>query len=345
MRVLFIINSLQEKAGSERVACQLANLFHLELGYDVTLVNRFASREESAFDVDVGIDYQCIKGNSLSFYNQLQSIIDRNDYNIIIVHNMGKISLLCSLLNTREARLISLEHVAFSSRSKWIQYLSRVLYRKFDSIITLTERDRLEYVNWHPNVIKISNISPYHISNRDCFEHKKIIAIGRLTYQKNFIALINAWEKIFEKLPGWSIDIYGKGEDEYSLREYIKKNEINNIYLKGVASNMQDIYKDASFLVMSSRYEGLPMVLIEAQSFGLPIISFDCPYGPREIIEHNKTGLLVQDQNIKELSEAIYYLSTHEDILQEYSKNTTNLANRYSSVNILSEWKEKVLLA
>lgn len=343
MKILFIINSLLEKAGSERVACQLANLFHVVLGHNVTLANRFATRDKCAFDIHSEINYQCIMGSSFSFYRQIQSLIDDQQYDIIIVHNMGKLSLLCSLLNTRCARLVSLEHVSFSSRAKWIRYASKILYRNFDSIVTLTERDRHEYAHWHSNVIKISNISPYSIHKKDHIGHNKIIAVGRLTYQKNFIALIKAWEKISEQLPDWCIEIYGKGEDEYNLMQYIKQQKIRNISLKGVSDNMQNIYKSASFLVMTSRYEGLPMVLIEAQSFGVPIISFDCPYGPKEIIEHKKTGLLVENQNINELSHAIFHLSTHPDILYEYSENTFYSAQRYGHQVILSEWKEKVL--
>ncbi|MDY3360869.1 MAG: glycosyltransferase family 4 protein [Clostridium celatum] len=344
MNILFVINSLLDKAGSERVACQLANLFHSKLGHHITLVNRFATKDECAFSISEQIDYQFLKGNYYIFYKKLQSLIDRNQYDFIIIHNMGKLSLLCSQLRTKGAKLISLEHVSFSSRPKWVKYSSKVLYRKYDTIITLTDRDKNEYINWHKNVIKINNITPFSPQNiTNSLRENKIIAVGRLTYQKNFISLIKSWEKIHEYIPEWHLEIYGKGEDEKLLTEYIAQNSIKNVFLKGVSSNIQEIYQKASFLVMSSRYEGLPMVLIEAQTFGLPIISFDCPFGPREIVEHQKTGLLVEDQNITMLSEAILTLSNNRAQLEEYSKNALILSKQYTVEKILSEWQNRVL--
>lgn len=343
MRVLFIINSLQEKAGSERVACQLANLFQLELGYNVTLVNRFAKREQCAFYVADEVTFHHIDGGYISFYLKLQKLINNNEYDMIVIHNMGKMSLLCSLLNLKNTRLISLEHVAFSSRVNWIKFATKYFYKKVDTVITLTDRDKNKYMAWHPKVERINNISPYIVQkNYANSKYKKIIAVGRLTYQKNFQALISAWKKIESKIPDWTLEIYGKGEDEAELITYIEKYQIKNIYLKGVCSDMQNVYENASFLVMSSRYEGLPMVLIEAQSFGLPIVAFDCPFGPREIIEHEKNGLLVEDQNIDKLSEAILDLTANERMLDEYAENALLAASRYSQETILNEWKKKV---
>ena len=344
MNILFVINSLLEKAGSERVACQLANLFQSEFGYNVTLVNRVAQKEQCAFHVNDEVNYHLLDGGYIPFYFKLQKLISDNEYDIVIVHNMGKMSLLCTLLNLKNTRLISLEHVAFSSRTNWIKCATKYFYKKVHTIITLTDRDKNEYMTWHPKVERINNISPYEIqknySNSRC---KKVIAVGRLTYQKNFQTLITAWKNIEKKIPDWTLEIYGKGEDESELIAYIDKFQIKNIHLKGVCSDMQNVYASASFLVMSSRYEGLPMVLIESQSFGLPIVAFDCPFGPREIVEHQKNGLLVEDQNLDKFSEAILYLATNEKMLNEYSKEALLAATRYDQEIVLNEWKNKVL--
>lgn len=231
--------------------------------------------------------------------------------------------------------------MAFSSRANWIKLATKYFYKKVDTVITLTDRDKNEYIVY-PKVERINNISPYVVQkNYANSKYKKIIAVGRLTYQKNFQALVSAWEKIESKIPDWTLEIYGKGEDESALITYIEKYQIRNIYLKGVCSDMQNVYANASLLVMSSRYEGLPMVLIEAQSFGLPIVAFDCPFGPREIIEHEKNGLLVEDQNIDKLSEAILDLTANEKILDEYAENALLVASRYSQETVLNEWKKR----
>ncbi|MBV6541770.1 glycosyltransferase, partial [Ursidibacter maritimus] len=103
------------------------------------------------------------------------------------------------------------------------------------------------------------------------------------------------------------------------------------------------IYKNSAFIVMSSKYEGLPMVLIEAQSIGLPIVSYDCPTGPSEIIKHDKDGLLVENQNIDELAKAILYLATNHTKRLNMSNNALSAAERFSSKTILMHW-EKILL-
>src|SRR5690606_30927743 len=120
-------------------------------------------------------------------------------------------------------------------------------------------------------------------------ESKSIIAIGRYTFQKGFDKLIEIWNQFVKeyRIPsGWKLQIIGQGEDQELLERLIKKYELKNVELVGPTSNIGLYYSEASFLVMTSRFEGLPMTLIEAQSYGLPIISFDCLTGPSEVLNN-----------------------------------------------------------
>ncbi|AFU20244.1 glycosyltransferase family 4 protein [Actinobacillus suis] len=346
MKILFIVNGLSEMAGTERVVCLLANLFSQDLGYEITIVNRKTDRDSVAYTLNNGIVLHRFSGNYLQFYLKLNKFIKEGNFNHILVHNMGKLSLLCSLLRiSSNIKLSSLEHVSFISRPLWVKLLSKVLYQRFHKIISLTKQDECFYKKYNRNVFTINNISPYSLELNNLEYNvlsKKIIAIGRLTYQKNFMALLEAWGLLFEKYSDWNLEIYGKGEEENLLDNYIKIENMHNVKLCGIRDNLSSVYADAAFLVMTSRYEGLGLVLIEAQSFHIPLIAFDCPYGPATVIEHNRNGLLVQNQNIEQLALAMESLILSSEKRLTFSENSKAVSKKYQKEHILSCWKDYV---
>ncbi|WP_104504117.1 glycosyltransferase family 4 protein [Acinetobacter indicus] len=342
-KVLFIINSLKYKSGTERVACILANLFDSYLGCEVVVANRDTDKDNVAYQLNPNIKVCKIPGNYYDFYRGLNHTIKKKSPDYIIIHNMGKLSLFCSALNVKNSSVISLEHVAFSKRPLFIRFFSKILYKKYNKIICLTENDKKDFQKIHQSVEVINNISTF-----DCEEYnysydihsKNVIAIGRLTYQKNFLALLEAWKIILDKMDigDWFLKIYGKGEDWEILDHFIKKYKLKNVLLMGEVDNIISVYRSASFFVMSSRFEGLPMVLIEAQSLSLPIISFNCPHGPQEVIENNINGYLVKDQDINELSEKILKLIKDVEIRKRFSLCAYKHAHLYSKSQIVSKW-------
>ena len=160
--------------------------------------------------------------------------------------------------------------------------------------------------------------------------------------EKNYIHSIKAWERIYKKVPDWRLDIYGDGEQKDLLHDYIKSNKILNIHIHDSTPNIADIYSKANFFLMSSKNEGLPMVLIESQSFGLPIISYDCPHGPRNIIENGVNGFLVENQNIEKLSEAMFILISNKKLQEKMSENSLINAKKYEPKEIINTWVNKV---
>ncbi|EKP61694.1 glycosyl transferases group 1 family protein [Acinetobacter baumannii 99063] len=207
----------------------------------------------------------------------------------------------------------------------------------------MTQNDKEQFDKFHSNVIVIPNFSPFPIISSPQNNTKQIVTIGRLTDQKNYIHLLQAWEKIYQSIPDWQLNIYGEGEHKEMLQNYISKRFLKNVSLKGSTSNVKEVYERSSFFVMSSKYEGLPMVLIEAQSFGLPIVSYNCPYGPSDVIQENQNGLLVEDQNIDKLAEAILKLASSPNLLDRFSKESLLNAKKYQPEQILKIWNEKIL--
>ena len=339
MKILFVINSLKCKSGMERVAVLLANLFQEKLNYEIVIVNRDTSDSDVAFPLFDKVKVIKADGNIISFYKKVRNIINIEDPDRIIIHNMGKLSLLCSILPKKNIELLSIEHVSFVSRNLYLKVLSKLFYALIDKVVVLTKSDLKSYPS--RKVFNISNISPYPISSRVySINSKKIIAVGRLDYQKNFGDLILAWNKIpKDVISEWTLEIWGEGDEYDNLLHLINKFDIKNIHLKGTANNMENVYLSSSFLVMSSLFEGLPMVLIEAQSFGLPIVSFDCPYGPSEVITHDKDGFLIPLGDIDSLASSIQRLISSKDKRISFSDEAKKSAVRYTKENILNQWK------
>ena len=342
MKILFLINSLKSKSGSERVAVELANKMSAIEDYDITLLNRESNKNSTAYSVADNVNVVALSGSLFQFYKKLKKHIATSNYDVVVVHNLGKLSLLCAFVPNIK-KLVILEHVSFISRPQKIQILSKLLYRKIDQVVTLTRNDKEQFDRFHSNVLVIPNFSPFPISSTHQQNNKQIVTIGRLTDQKNYMHLLQAWEKIHQSIPDWQLKIYGEGEHYQKLNDYITRKSLQNVTLMGATSNVKQVYKQSSFFVMSSKYEGLPMVLIEAQSFGLPIVSYNCPYGPSDVIQENKNGLLVEDQNLDKLAEAILKLTSSPDLLDHFSQESLLNAKKYQPEQILKIWIEKVL--
>ncbi|HHW7570483.1 TPA: glycosyltransferase family 4 protein [Mannheimia haemolytica] len=339
-KVVFIISSLLHRSGMERVACNLANLFVSELGCEVSIINRDTDSINVAYKLDSNVDVLKFNGNVLKFYFDIQRYLEEYKPDCIIVHNMGKLSILCSFLR-RNIKLVSLEHVAFDSRTVLLKLISRFCYRRIDRVITLTHKDRESYDDWYPHAQVIYNICPFSPLEENYKRENRVISIGRLTYQKNFNALLNAWKIVKKKIPAdWRLEIYGVGEEFEQLNNFIRVNNLTSVQLMGLAESVENIYTKASFFVMSSRYEGLPMVLIEAQTFALPIIAFDCPHGPSEVIENNRNGYLVNNQDITSLADKILDLILSSEKRELFSNNALVDSKRFQQENIIELWKD-----
>ncbi len=159
-------------------------------------------------------------------------------------------------------------------------------------------------------MLSIANPVPYeNIENIPSLEYKTILTVGRLTHVKGFDLLITAWSKIARQVPGWKVVIVGSGEDELMLKQMAKDLHVeDSIVFAGQQKNMDTFYRQASFFCMSSRFEGLPMVLLEAQSYGLPIVAFDCDTGPAEFVLNNQNGYLCENGNIESFAEGMLNL-------------------------------------
>lgn len=213
-------------------------------------------------------------------------------------------------------------------------------------IVTLTERDKIFWdkkfnLTSSKKVIAIANPSPYPLQNNlPALSNKNILCVGRLTHQKGFDLLIPAWAKIADQLPSWKVTIVGSGEDEQMLKQMAYNLGVaESIIFAGQQKDMDPFYRKASFFCMSSRFEGLPMVLLEAQSYGLPIVAFDCDTGPAEIIRNDENGYLVENFNIQDFSRNILKMMTlRKEDWHNFITHSNDNAENFKIEKIISQW-------
>lgn len=202
----------------------------------------------------------------------------------------------------------------------------------------LTDEDK-EYWKSCNNISVIHNFITDKIGNRAKLESKTAIAVGRLTYQKGYDRLIKAWKIVAEEYPDWHLNIYGDGELYNELLEEIQKEDLlNKITLNASVSDIESVYLNSSFLILSSRYEGLPMVLLEAFAYGLPVVSYTCKCGPRDVISNMIDGLLIEEGDIMALANGIKQMISDSSLRKNMGKNALQKSKKFSQNVVMNQW-------
>ena len=209
----------------------------------------------------------------------------------------------------------------------------------YDQIVTLTYEDK--ETNWKgwKNVSVIPNPSTFHTDQISSLSEKKVISVGRLTPQKNYASLIRAFKNVTEKHSDWILEIYGDGPQEVELKSLITQlNLEKHVFLKGFSPNVKEVIINASIFALSSVFEGFGLVIVEAMACGLPIVSYACPCGPKDIISEGKDGFLVNINDEIALANKINLLIENEKLRKQMSNAVIIKSEQYSIENITSMW-------
>lgn len=211
--------------------------------------------------------------------------------------------------------------------------------RSFDSFVVLTEEDKGYWGNM-PNISVIANAVPAMTMRSDC-KAKRVIAVGRLDYQKGFDRLVRIWE-IVKRDPiakDWILDIYGQGEWHEMLLAMIAERGLqDSLHINKPTDKIEYEYAHSSIIAMTSYYEGFGMVLVEAMSCGVPAIAFDCKCGPRDIIEDGVSGRIVADGDIAGFAEALLGVMRDDERRAAMGARATEVRVRYSEAAVMRRW-------
>lgn len=366
MKIIYCIAKTCASGGMERVLSIKAN-YLVAHGYDVNIITTDQCGKESFFALDprikcydLGINYE--ENNGKSFFNKLSKYpfkqrIHKQRLNILLTELKADIviSMFCNdasfITDIRDGSKKILE-IHFS-KHKRLQYgrtgfwrladlfLSKAderIVRKFDRFVVLTEED-CSYWGKLPNIEVIANPLSYESTLVSPLASKRALAVGRLDYQKGFERLIEAWAEVHKVHPDWQLDIVGDGLWEERLRIQIQELHLGeSVALLPPTNGIEEHYLNASFLVMSSRYEGLPMVLLEAQSFGLPLVSFACKCGPSDIITNGVNGYLVPEGDIDLLALRIIDMIGNRDQRVLMGQSGKANSTRFTRKIIMQKW-------
>lgn len=369
MYLIYLIAAIHNSGGMERVLSNKAN-YLMAHGYEVSIITTdqlglkpFFPLDERIKCYDLGINYE--ENNGKSFFNKLlhypfkqwkhkirlTKLLKELKADIVISMFCNDASIL-SRINDGSKKILEVHF----SRLKRLQYGRKGLWKmadewrsrndervvaRFDRFVVLTQEDRT-YWGDIPNIQVISNARTYTFSQLTTLNNKTVLAVGRYSHQKGFERLIDAWKMVCQKVDGWTLLIVGDGELRQDLLRQIEANGLNEkVVLKKVqAEKMPDAYTHASIFALSSRYEGLPMVLLEAQAAGLPIVSFDCKCGPKDLIENGVNGFLVKEGDVDALADRLLFLINDENLRNEMGQAAYCNSVRYAEEVIMKQWED-----
>lgn len=343
MKILFFIELLYNAAGTERISTDVANKLYEETHWDIKFIV-LSNNTQTAFTLNPNIKVESINGNLSSPIRSIQKLRklikkETPNYVINVATTMSRISIPAAAFTS--TKVITWEHFNLHAGSK-LGYSWRIIsaYLSYKTIV-LTNKDRNDYPKFvHNKITTIYNFPTSMKGYISKIDSNIAITVGRLTFQKGFDMLLNVWKEVKDNGSKWTLYIIGSGEDEKAL-----KAKANNLHIEDSIKfipntpNIHEYYQKASLYIMTSRFEGLPLVLIEAKQMGIPCISFDCPNGPSEIIRNNVDGFIIPFKDCKAMSKSILELTSNRNKLKEFSTAALNDINkRFSKDIIIRQW-------
>lgn len=369
MKLIYCIHSICNPGGMERVLYNKVKFLSEQMNYDITIVTTDQHNRPPFYPfpgnvrmIDLGINYSedNIKGafGKITGYLKkrrkhkrlLTELLMREKADIVVSLYPSESSFIPDIKDGSK-KVLEIHYCKFFrlqyGRTGILGLIDRLrtkqderIVSRFDRFVVLTNEDKGYWGNI-PNIVVIPNAAMLVGNKYSDVTVKRVIAVGRLDYQKGFDRLIKAWKMVQQsgRFNDWKLDIFGQGEWKDMLNSMI-----NDYGIAGTASinaptkQIGDEYAKSSMLVMSSNYEGFPMVMIEAMACGLPVVSFDFKCGPKDIIDDGKNGIIVNDGDIEGLANAMMKLMDNQTLRKTMSENAKKVVDTYSEENVMKQW-------
>ena len=366
MRIIYVNDTLAIWGGLERVIVEKVNYLVEEYGHEVHLLTVNQGSHPIPYSLSSRVVYNDLGINFHQQYNysKLRRIVIRWQLNCLFVKRLkeyisnirpdiivsvrseltmgivkakGNIPLVYESHTSRYCRKFNNSGLCVRMKAAWYNRSARYA----NKIVTLTEGDALDWRNINPNVTVIPNIVHLNQSgNYSNCESKSVIFVGRFCRQKDIRRLLEIWEIVYKRHPDWDLHIYGGyGEEQNRILLEIKEMDAN-IQVHHPTSDIMEKYKENSILLLTSRYEPFGLVLPEAMSCGLPVVAFDCPYGPAEIINDGVDGFLIRGRNIEEFADKVCLLMENQELRVKMGKVGIVTSQRYDANLIMPLWKQ-----
>lgn len=348
-RIAIVVEDISRSGGTERAVVNMVNAVS-SLEYQFVIISVLSDERSNAFfqlssqaDI-VNQGYKRREGFSrfgryLRLKRDLEKIIKKKEIDIIIGTG-HQFNCVIALLAADVVK-IGWEHFVYEAIPLLSRLIRRNLYKRLDKVILLTKSDKRKYsfIGYEKKEI-IPNIVSFSCSESAELKSNRIIVAGRLEKIKALDSVIKVAAMVKKSIPDWKFDIFGDGNEKQRLLGLIKEYHLEGyVNIKKTTDNIQKEYLNSSMMLLTSLFEALPMVLIEAQSCGLPIVAFDCPNGPREIVIDGRNGYLIANRDEIAMAEKVIQLAGNEVLLKQYGKAAKADSKRFAQKTIAEKWK------
>lgn len=363
MRILYIFRSLAVWGGIERILVEKMNYLSSVYGYDVYMITSDQGNHPIPYHLEGKVHFDDL---NVRFHQQYQYNIfkrkwlakklkriyeqrlgERIQYirpDIIVCTTADYIDSLIKLKGTipmvvesHSICLRTIEDGRYWLQRKWNKHLYLTPLSKVDVIVALTEGDANEWRKIHPHVVVIPNIVHLNKGTASTLKNKRVIWVGRFDYQKRPLEMVKIWEKIQPQFPDWQLEIYGEGEQRNELENDVRSSGMN-IVVHQPTEHIFDCYRESSILVSTSLFEPFGLVIPEAMICGLPVVSFDCPYGPASIISDGENGFLIPCGDKTAFADKLSLLMSSRDLRINMGKAGIMASKRYEVTQIMPLW-------
>ena len=363
MTIIYITDAFAVWGGLERVLADKMNSLAGQYGWEVTLLTTNQGEHPLTYDLHTNIRHidLDIRMHQQYKYHGIQKVRKRRMLrntlkerlrqtlveikpDVLVCVKLDYVSVLAKLKG--DTPLVVESHTLCHSekmdevgllRRLYVRSLKRSI-RKADAVVALTEGDANDWKAYNDNVHVIPNVVNLNDSGSySSCEQKSVIYVGRFSKQKDIDSLLRIWAIIHQQYQDWRLDIYGEGElkEHYLSRIHLMD---ANIHVYEPTANIMEVYREHSILLLTSLYEPFGLVLPEAMSCGLPVVAFDCPYGPADIITDGVDGYLTSDRNIELFAQRVAQLISDYDLRVKMGKAGIASSKRYQASRIMPQW-------
>ena len=347
MNILFLEGDMSRKGGTERMTAMIANA--LSGTHRVFVVSLKSEAEHVFFSLADSVLHTVLSpaAGKLGILLQIRQIhrflLDHQIDRVINVDTGMSIYGIPAVWGTK-AKVITWEHANYFNNwgSRIFPYIRRFAARHSDAMVVLTEQDKENYETHIPSkvpVYVIANPVQPHEFSYDA-SSRMILSAGALLPIKGYDRAIEAAKRILPSRPAWKWVICGEGPERERLERLIREAGLERqMFLPGTVRDMESQYRRAAVVVITSHMEGLPMVLLEAKSYGLPLVSFNIMTGPRDIIEDGVNGSLIPPDNVGVMAEKLSSLMDHEEFRVSFSAASQNGIENFEWKRVLGQWE------
>lgn len=364
MRILYVFRSLAIFGGIERILVDKMNYLADEYGYNVYMVTANQGSHPVPYKLSDSVVFEDlnIRFHDQYRYKGLHRVWDRynrnskfkkllklkikqispdvivcvaDGYQVLVTKVKGNIPLVVEAHNN-----YSYVYEGKGIVKKYMKWLQRRALYNVQALVTLTPQDAENWKRIIDNVFVIKNFVNINKSGiYSKLNNRRVVFVGRLEGQKRVFEILKIWQMVFPKHRDWSLDVYGDG-DNYDEIERISCDMDVNIYIHRPTSDILKVYLESDFLVLTSEYEPFGLVMPEAMSCGLPVVSYDVPYGPALIISDGVDGFLIKDNDRLSFAQKMDMLMSDSALLEKMGRAAVLSSRSYSADKIMPQWKD-----